>query len=102
MQRYKDLQDIIAILGMEELSEDDKQAVSRARKVQRFLSQPFNVAQRFTGREGRLVPIAETVRGFKEILEGKHDDLPEQAFYMVGTIDEARQQGEEMKKREAR
>jgi F-type H+/Na+-transporting ATPase subunit beta len=99
MQRYKDLQDIIAILGMEELSEDDKQAVSRARKIQRFLSQPFNVAQRFTGREGKSVPIRETVRGFKEILEGKHDDLPEQAFYMVGTIDEARAQGEEMKKK---
>src|SRR5216684_2538266 len=99
MQRYKDLQDIIAILGMEELSEDDKQAVSRARKIQRFLSQPFNVAQRFTGREGKSVPIRETVRGFKEILDGKHDDLPEQAFYMVGTIDEAREQGEEMKKR---
>jgi F-type H+-transporting ATPase subunit beta len=98
MQRYKDLQDIIAILGMEELSEDDKQAVSRARKIQRFLSQPFNVAQRFTGREGKSVPIAETVRGFKEILDGKHDDLPEQAFYMVGTIDEAREQGEAMKK----
>src|SRR2546428_215801 len=101
MQRYKDLQDIIAILGMEELSEDDKQVVSRARKVQRFLSQPFNVAQRFTGREGKSVPIRETVRGFTEILEGKHDDLPEQAFYMVGTIDEARTQGEEMKKRQA-
>jgi F-type H+-transporting ATPase subunit beta len=101
MQRYKDLQDIIAILGMEELSEDDKQAVSRARKIQRFLSQPFNVAQRFTGREGKSVPISETVRGFKEILEGKHDDLPEQAFYMVGSIDEARAQGEEMKKKSA-
>ncbi|HUZ87404.1 MAG TPA: F0F1 ATP synthase subunit beta, partial [Candidatus Baltobacterales bacterium] len=101
MQRYKDLQDIIAILGMEELSDDDKQAVSRARKIQRFLSQPFNVAQRFTGREGKYVPIVETVRGFKEILEGKHDDLPEQAFYMVGTIDEARAQGEEMKKKQA-
>ena len=82
---------------MEELSEDDKLAVSRARKIQRFLSQPFNVAQRFTGREGKYVPIAETVRGFKEILEGKHDDLPEQAFYMVGTIDEARAQADEMK-----
>jgi F-type H+-transporting ATPase subunit beta len=101
MQRYKDLQDIIAILGMEELSEDDKQAVSRARKIQRFLSQPFNVALRFTGREGKLVPITETVRGFSEILEGKHDDLPEQAFYMVGTIDEAREQGEAMKKKGA-
>src|SRR6185312_6242951 len=99
MQRYKDLQDIIAILGMEELSEDDKLAVSRARKIQRFLSQPFNVAQRFTGREGKYVPVAETVRGFSEILEGKHDDLPEQAFYMVGTIDEAREQGESMKKK---
>ena len=98
MQRYKELQDIIAILGIEELSEDDKQTVSRARKVQRFLSQPFNVAQRFTGREGRYVPVKETVRGFLEILEGKHDDLPEQAFYMVGTIDEAREQGESMKK----
>ncbi|HUZ90225.1 MAG TPA: F0F1 ATP synthase subunit beta [Candidatus Acidoferrales bacterium] len=94
MQRYKELQDIIAILGMEELSEDDKQTVLRARRVQRFLSQPFFVAERFTGKEGRFVPVAETVRGFKEILEGKHDDLPEQAFYMVGTIDEARQQGE--------
>src|SRR3989440_335254 len=102
MQRYKDLQDIIAILGMEELSEDDKEAVSRARKVQRFLSQPFNVAQRFTGREGKYVSRAETVRGFKEILEGKHDDLPEQAFYMVGTIDEARAQADEMKKKEGR
>ena len=98
MQRYKDLQDIIAILGMEELSEDDKQAVSRARKIQRFLSQPFNVAQRFTGREGKYVKVEETVRGFTEILEGKHDDLPEQAFYMVGTIDEARAQGEQMRK----
>ncbi len=98
MQRYKDLQDIIAILGMEELSEDDKQAVSRARKIQRFLSQPFSVAQRFTGREGKYVKVADTVRGFTEILEGKHDDLPEQAFYMVGTIEEAREQGEQMKK----
>src|SRR2546430_2301207 len=100
MQRYKDLQDIIAILGMEELSEDDKQAESRARKGQRFLAQPFHVAQRFTGREGKYVPRSETVRGFKEILEGKHDDLPEQAFYMVGTIDEARAQAESMKKKE--
>src|SRR5437899_6243433 len=98
MQRYKDLQDIIAILGMEELPEDDKQAVSRARKIQRFLSQPFSVAQRFTGREGKYVKVEDTVRGFTEILEGKHDDLPEQAFYMVGTIEEARQQGEQMKK----
>ena len=100
MQRYKDLQDIIAILGMEELSEDDKQAVTRARKVQRFLSQPNFVAQRFTGREGKYVPVKETVRGFKEILEGKHDDLPEQAFYMVGTIDDARAQADAMKKKQ--
>src|SRR5438552_1551739 len=100
LQRYKDLQDIIAILGMEELSEDDKLTVSRARKVQRFLSQPFNVAQRFTGREGKLVSIADTVRGFREILEGKHDDLPEQAFYMVGTIEDARAQADAMKKKQ--
>jgi F-type H+-transporting ATPase subunit beta len=97
MQRYKELQDIIAILGIEELSEDDKQTVSRARKLQRFLSQPFFVAERFTGREGRFVRVQETVRGFKEILEGKCDDLPEQAFYMVGTIDEAREAAEHMK-----
>ena len=97
MQRYKELQDIISILGMEELSEDDKLIVTRARKVQRFLSQPNYVAERFTGREGRYVTVKETVRGFKEILEGKHDDLPEQAFYMVGGIDEAREQGERMK-----
>jgi len=97
MQRYKELQDIIAILGMEELSEDDKLTVTRARKIQRFLSQPNYVAERFTGREGRDVSIKETVRGFTEILAGKHDDLPEQAFYMVGGIDEAREQGERMK-----
>ncbi|HEY4027089.1 MAG TPA: F0F1 ATP synthase subunit beta [Candidatus Dormibacteraeota bacterium] len=97
MQRYKELQDIIAILGIEELSEDDKLTVARARKVQRFLSQPNYVAERFTGREGRYVSVKDTVRGFNEILEGKHDDLPEQAFYMVGTIDEAREQGERMK-----
>jgi F-type H+-transporting ATPase subunit beta len=102
MQRYKELQDIIAILGIEELSEDDKLVVTRARKMQRFLSQPFNVAQRFTGREGRYVPVKETVRGFLEILEGKHDDLPEGAFYMVGTIDEAVEQGEQLKKEENR
>src|SRR3982074_2868821 len=99
MQRYKELQDIIAILGMEELSEDDKLAVQRARKIQRFLSQPFFVAEKFTGKQGRYVPVAETVRGFREILEGKHDELPEQAFYLVGTIDEAREVGEEMKKK---
>lgn len=89
LQRYRDLQDIIAILGMEELSEEDRQTVARARKIQRFLSQPMFVAEAFTGRGGRYVPVQETVRGFKEILDGKHDDLPEQAFYMVGTIDEA-------------
>ena len=88
LQRYKDLQDIIAILGIDELSEDDKLTVSRARKIQRFLSQPFFVAEQFTGFKGKYVPIAETVKGFKEITEGKHDELPEQAFYMVGTIDE--------------
>jgi F-type H+-transporting ATPase subunit beta len=88
LQRYKDLQDIIAILGMEELSDDDKIAVQRARRIQRFLSQPFFVAEQFTGREGRYVPVAETVRGFKEILEGKYDDVAEQDFYMAGTIDE--------------
>jgi len=88
LQKYKDLQDIIAILGMEELSEEDKIIVGRARKIQRFLSQPFFVAAQFTGTEGKFVPVAETVRGFKEILDGKHDDLPEQAFYMVGGIDE--------------
>ena len=89
LQRYKDLQDIIAILGIDELSEDDKLAVTRARKIEKFLSQPFFVAQQFTGKEGKYVPIADTVRGFKEIVEGKHDALPEQAFYMVGTIEEA-------------
>jgi F-type H+-transporting ATPase subunit beta len=89
LQRYKDLQDIIAILGIEELSEEDKLTVARARRIQRFLSQPMFVAENFTGRPGKYVPIAETVRGFKEILEGQHDTLPEQAFYMVGTIDEA-------------
>lgn len=88
LQRYKDLQDIIAILGMDELSDDDKQTVSRARKIQKFLSQPFNVAEQFTGSKGKYVTLAETVRGFKEILEGKHDDKPEQAFYMKGGIDE--------------
>jgi F-type H+-transporting ATPase subunit beta len=88
LQRYKDLQDIIAILGMDELSPDDKLSVFRARKIQRFLSQPFSVAQVFTGREGKQVPVPETVRGFKEILEGKHDDVTEQNFYMKGGIDE--------------
>ena len=89
LQKYQELQDIIAILGMEELSDEDRLTVSRARKIQRFLTQPMFVAEVFTGQEGKYVPINETVRGFKEILEGKHDDMPEQAFYMVGTIDEA-------------
>jgi F-type H+-transporting ATPase subunit beta len=89
LQRYKDLQDIIAILGMDELSEEDKLTVGRARKIQRFLSQPFFVAAQFTGTEGKFVTVKDTVRGFKEILDGKHDELPEQAFYMVGGIEEA-------------
>lgn len=97
LQRYKELQDIIAILGIDELSEEDKLVVARARKVQRFLSQPFHVAAQFTGLEGRFVKLADTIRSFKEILEGKHDDLPEQAFYLVGTIEEARKKGEQMK-----
>ena len=96
LQRYKDLQDIIAILGMEELSEEDKVTVARARKIQRFLSQPFYVAETFTGREGRYVSIRDTVRGFGEILEGKHDELPEQAFYMVGGIEEAVESAERL------
>ncbi len=89
LQRYKELQDIIAIMGMDELSDEDKLIVARARKVQRFLSQPFHVAEQFTGMEGRYVPLKETIRGFKEIIEGKHDGLPESAFLFVGTIDEA-------------
>jgi F-type H+-transporting ATPase subunit beta len=89
LQKYKDLQDIIAILGMDELSEEDKLTVARARKLERFLSQPFHVAEQFTGTPGTYVRLDETIRGFKEILEGKHDDLTEQAFYMVGTIEEA-------------
>ncbi|PTN37659.1 F0F1 ATP synthase subunit beta [Desulfonatronum sp. SC1] len=89
LQKYKDLQDIIAILGMDELSDEDKVTVSRARKIQRFLSQPFFVAAQFTGKEGRYVKLEDTIRGFKEIIEGKHDDISEQAFYMVGTIEEA-------------
>jgi len=96
LQRYKELQDIIAILGIEELSEEDKIIVARARKIQRFLSQPFHVAEAFTGRPGVYVPLKETIRGFKEILEGKHDDLPEEAFYMVSTIDEAVKKGQEL------
>jgi F-type H+/Na+-transporting ATPase subunit beta len=96
LQRYKDLQDIIAILGIEELSEEDKQAVSRARRIQRFLSQPMFVSEVFTGRPGKYVKVADTVRGFKEILEGKHDNLPEQAFYMVGTIEDAVEEAKKM------
>ena len=99
LQRYKDLQDVIAILGIDELSEEDQLAVARARKIQRFLTQPFFVGEVFTGIPGKYVPIAETVKGFLEILEGKHDDLPEQAFYMVGNIEEAAAKGEEMKKK---
>lgn len=98
LQRYKDLQDIIAILGVDELSEDDKLIVSRARKIERFFSQPMFVAQQFTGLEGRYVPLKETIRGFREILDGKHDDLPEQAFMMVGTIDEAVEKAERLSK----
>jgi F-type H+-transporting ATPase subunit beta len=88
LQRYKDLQDIIAILGLDELSDEDKLSVSRARKIQRFFSQPFHVASQFTGREGKYVKLEDTIKGFKEIIEGKHDDIPEQAFYMAGTIEE--------------
>ena len=96
LQRYKELQDIIAILGFEELSEEDKVIVNRARRIQRFLSQPMSVAEAFTGTPGKYVRVADTVRGFKEILDGQHDDLPEGAFYMVGTIEEAREKGEQM------
>jgi F-type H+-transporting ATPase subunit beta len=96
LQRYKDLQDIIAILGFDELNEDDKLTVSRARKIERFFSQPMFVAEQFTGRQGRYVPMRETVRGFREILDGKHDDLPEQAFYMVGAIEEAVERAREI------
>jgi F-type H+-transporting ATPase subunit beta len=96
LQRYKDLQDIIAILGLDELSDEDKLVVSRARKVQKFFSQPFHVASQFTGREGKYVKLEDTIKGFKEIIEGKHDDLPEQAFYMVGTIEEVVEAGKKM------
>ena len=101
LQKYKDLQDIIAILGMDELSEDDKLTVARARKIQRFLSQPFHVAEQFTGMQGRYVQIDDTVRGFKEIVEGKHDEIPEQAFLYVGTIEEAQEKAEEIKRETA-
>ena len=97
LQRYKDLQDIIAILGVEELSEDDKVTVARARRIQRFLSQPFFVAQQFTGIEGKYVKIAETIRGFREIVEGKHDDIPEQAFLLQGTIEDVLAKAEQLK-----
>src|ERR687895_2134423 len=93
LQRYKELQDIIAILGIDELSDEDKQTVSRARKIERFLSQPFFVAEQFTGRSGEYVPVDETVRGFREILDGKHDDLPESAFYMKGSIEQVTEEG---------
>jgi ATP synthase F1 beta subunit len=97
LQRYKDLQDIIAILGIDELSEEDKITVARARKLQRFLSQPFFVGEQFTGIPGKYVSIADTIKGFKEIVDGKHDALPEQAFYFVGTIEEAQEKAEKMK-----
>jgi F-type H+-transporting ATPase subunit beta len=96
LQRYKDLQDIIAILGIDELSDEDKQTVARARRIQRFLSQPFHVAEQFTGRPGKYVKLEDTVRSFKEIVEGKHDNLPEQAFYMQGTIEEVLEAAEKM------
>jgi F-type H+-transporting ATPase subunit beta len=98
LQRYKDLQDIIAILGMDELSEEDKLTVSRARKIQRFFSQPFHVAEQFTGFKGKYVKLADSIKGFKEICEGKHDDVPEQAFYMQGTIEEVLERAEQIKK----
>ena len=98
LQRYKDLQDIIAILGVDELGEEDKLIVSRARKIQRFLSQPFHVAEQFTGIAGKYVKLAEAIKGFQEIVDGKHDDLSEQAFYMVGTIEEAIEKSRQMNK----
>ena len=98
LQRYKDLQDIIAILGIDELSDDDKAIVARARKIQRFLSQPFHVAEQFTGIPGKYVPLADTVRSFKEVVDGKHDDLPEQAFYMQGDIEDVKKKAEELRK----
>jgi len=98
LQRYKELQDIIAILGVEELSEEDKLVVARARKLQRFLSQPFFVAAQFTGLEGKYVSLADTIRGFREIIEGRHDDLPEQAFYLVGGIEEAIEKAKQIEK----
>jgi F-type H+-transporting ATPase subunit beta len=97
LQRYKDLQDIIAILGIDELSDEDKLTVSRARKIQRFLSQPFHVAEQFTGLTGKYVKVADTIRGFKEIVDGKHDDLPEQAFLLQGTIEDVRERAAQLK-----
>jgi F0F1-type ATP synthase beta subunit len=97
LQVYKNLQDIIAIMGMDELSDDDRKTVERARKIQKFLSQPFAVAEHFTGMKGVFVPIEDTIRSFAEILDGKHDDLPEQAFYMVGTVEDARKKAESIK-----
>jgi F-type H+/Na+-transporting ATPase subunit beta len=97
LQRNKDLQDIIAILGIDELSDEDKLTVARARKIQRFFSQPFHVAEQFTGHPGKYVKLADTIRGFKEIVEGKHDGIPEQAFYMKGTLEEALEHAEELK-----
>ena len=96
LQRYKDLQDIIAILGIDELSDEDKVVVTRARKIQRFLSQPFHVAEAFTGQAGVYVRLEDTIKGFVEIIEGKYDDLPEQAFFMMGTIDQAVERGREL------
>ncbi|HUF18637.1 MAG TPA: F0F1 ATP synthase subunit beta, partial [Thermoanaerobaculia bacterium] len=101
LQKYKDLQDIIAILGIDELSEDDKLTVARARKIQRFLSQPFFVAQQFTGLEGKYVKVADTIRGFREVVDGKHDDIPEQAFYLQGTIEDVLERAEQMKNQAA-
>ena len=100
LQQYKDLQDIIAILGMDELSEEDKLTVSRARKIEQFLSQPFHVAEQFTGTAGRYVKLEDTIRGFEEICDGKHDDIPEQAFRYVGTIEEALENAAKMKESE--
>jgi F-type H+-transporting ATPase subunit beta len=101
LQKYKDLQDIIAILGIDELSEDDKLIVSRARKIQRFLSQPFFVAEQFTGIKGKYVKIADTIRGFREIVDGKHDDVPEQAFFLQGTIEDVRERAEQIRREAA-
>ena len=98
LQKYKDLQDIIAILGMDELSEEDKVTVARARKIQRFLSQPFFVTKQFTGMDGRYVKLEDTIKGFRELVDGKHDDMTEQSFYMVGTIEEAMEKSERLKK----